>query len=47
MVIDAVNNLDIPNKDAIIKEMEKKLKYHASYITETGEDIEEIRNWKF
>lgn len=47
LVIDAVNNLDIPNKDAIIKEMEKKLKYHASYITETGEDIEEIRNWKF
>ncbi len=47
LVIDAVNNLDIPNKDAIIKEMEEKLKYHASYITETGEDIEEIRNWKF
>lgn len=47
LVIDALNNLDVPNKDIIIKEMEEKLKYHASYITEAGEDIEEIRNWKF
>lgn len=47
LVIDAVNNLDVPNKDIIIKEMEEKLKYHASYIIETGEDIDEIKNWKF
>lgn len=47
LVIDAVNNLDVSNKNVIIKEMEEKLKYHASYITETGEDIDEIKNWKF
>ncbi len=47
LVIDAVNNLDASNKDVIIKEMADKLKYHASYITETGEDIDEIKNWKF
>ncbi len=47
LVIDVVNNLDVPNKDAIIKEMEEKLKYHASYIIETGEDIDEIKNWAF
>lgn len=47
LVIDAVNNLDISNKETIIKEMEDKLKHHASYITETGEDIEEIKDWKF
>lgn len=47
LVIDAVKNLNAANKDTIIKEMEEKLKYHASYITETGEDIDEIKNFKF
>ncbi len=47
LVIDAVKSLDIPNKNIIIKEMEDKLKKHAEYITEYGQDLEEIRNWKF
>lgn len=47
LVIDALKCLDVPNKDNIIKEMENKLEYHSKYIIETGEDIEEIRNWKF
>ena len=47
LVIDALNNLDVPNKEFVIKEMEKRLEYHAEYITDKGEDIEEIRNWKF
>ena len=46
LVIDAVNSLDVPNKDMIIKEMERKLDEHAKYITEYGQDLEEIRNWK-
>lgn len=46
LVIDAVNSLDVPNKDMIIKEMERKLDGHAKYITEYGQDLEEIRNWK-
>ena len=47
LVIDAVNNLDVDNKDNIINDMNKKLEEHFKYIIETGEDLEEIRNWKF
>ena len=47
LVIDAVKSLNIPNKDEIIQIMERKLDEHAKYITEYGEDLEEIRNWRF
>ena len=48
LVIEAVKNLDIgERKNIIINEMEAKLKEHASYIVETGEDLDEIKNWEF
>ena len=48
LVIDAVNNLDLGNKgEMIISDMNKKLDEHRNYIKEYGEDLEEIRNWKF
>lgn len=48
LVIDAVNNLDLGNKgEMIINDMNKKLDEHRNYIKEYGEDLEEIRNWKF
>lgn len=47
LVIDAVKSLNIPNKDEIIQIMGRKLDEHAKYITEYGEDLEEIRNWRF
>ena len=47
LVIDAVKSLNIPNKDEIIQIMERKLGEHDKYITEYGEDLEEIRNWRF
>lgn len=47
LVIDAVKSLDLPNKDVIINEMQGKLDQHAKYITEYGQDLEEIRNWRF
>ena len=47
LVIDAVNNLDVDNKDNIINDMNKKLEEHSKYIIETGEDLEKIRNWEF
>ena len=48
LVIDAVSSLDLGDKTkAIIKAMEEKLEKHNSYIKEFGEDMEEIRNWKF
>ena len=34
-------------KNIIINEMEAKLKEHASYIVETGEDLDEIKKWEF
>ena len=48
LVIDAVNNLDLGNKgEMIISDMNKKLDEHRNYIKEYGEDLEEIRNWRF
>ena len=48
LVIDAVSNLNLGEAgEKIISDMNKKLEEHAKYIVETGEDLEEIRNWKF
>lgn len=48
LVIDAVNNLNLGDeKDYIIKDMNDKLDEHVKYITEYGQDLEEIRNWSF
>ena len=48
LVIDAVNNLDnCMIKDKIINDMNSYLEKHNNYIIENGEDLEEIRNWKF
>ena len=48
LVIDAVKNLDIGEYGTkIINEMNRKLEEHANYIVETGQDLEEIKNWKF
>ena len=47
LVIDAVENLDIDNKEQIINDMNKKLEEHNKYIVDKGEDLEEIRNWQF
>ena len=46
--IDAVNNLDLGiEKDKIIYDMNKKLEQHNKYIINVGEDLPEIKNWKF
>ena len=48
LVIDAVKNLNLGDYgDKIINVMNKKLEEHSKYIVETGEDLEEIRNWQF
>ena len=48
LVIDAVNNLNLGDeKKLIIKDMNDKLDEHVKYITEYGQDLEEIRNWSF
>ncbi len=48
LVIDAVNNLNLGDeKNSIIKDMNDKLDEHVKYITEYGQDLEEIRNWSF
>ena len=48
LVIDAFNSLNLGDKGAkIIYDMNKKLQMHESYIKEYGEDLKEIRNWKF
>ena len=48
LVIDAVNNLDnCMIKDKIINDMNSYLEKHNNYIIEYGEDLEEIKNWKF
>lgn len=48
LVIDAVNNLNLGNLGKqIIDDMNKKLDEHERYIVEYGEDLDEIRNWRF
>ncbi len=48
LVIEAVNNLNLGEVGTdIINGMKKKLLDHANYIVENGEDLEEIRDWKF
>lgn len=48
LVIDAVNNLNLGELgNRIISDMNDKLMMHANYIVNKGEDLEEIRNWKF
>lgn len=48
LVIDAVKNLDLgENGMNIINDMNRKLDSHVNYIVESGEDLEEIKNWKF
>ncbi len=47
LVIDALKCIDVPGKDKMIKELEDKLETHMKHITTTGEDLEEIKNWKF
>lgn len=48
LVIDAVNNLNIGSiGNEIINNMEELLDRHNNYIIEHGEDLEEIREWKF
>ena len=48
LVIDAVKNLNLGEiGNDIISDMEDKLKAHNKYIIEKGEDLEEIKNWRF
>ena len=48
LVIDAVNNLNLGDLGKqIIGDMNKKLDEHERYIVEYGEDLDEIRNWRF
>ncbi len=48
LVIDAVNNLELGlEEEKIINDMNRKLIEHAKYIVDKGEDLEEIKNWRF
>lgn len=48
LVIDAVSNLNLGETgEKIIKDMTERLDSHNKYIIDKGEDLEEIRNWKF
>lgn len=48
LVIDAVNNLNLGELgEKMINDMRDKLIEHANYIVEHGEDIDEVKNWKF
>ena len=48
LVIDAVNNLNLGEVgETIIKDMNKKLEEHNKYIVTYGEDMPEIKDWKF
>ena len=48
LVIDAVNNLNLGEVGkTIIKDMNKKLEEHNKYIVTYGEDMPEIKDWKF
>ena len=48
LVIDAVSNLNLGTLgDKIIYDMNKKLEEHKNYIIDKGEDLPEIKDWKF
>ena len=48
LVMDAVSNLNLGAiGEKIIYDMNKKLEEHNKYITSVGEDLPEIKNWKF
>lgn len=48
LVIDAVKNLYLGDMgEKIIIDMNKKLEEHTKYIVDKGEDLDEVRNWKF
>ena len=42
------NNLELGLEgEKIINDMNRKLIEHAKYIVDKGEDLEEIKNWRF
>ena len=49
LVIDVINHLKekTSKEDYLLEKMKNKLIEHANYIKEYGEDLEEIRNWKW
>lgn len=49
LALDVVDRIDLSlaQKDFFRKEIEKKLLFHKSYIKEFGDDIEEVKNWKW
>lgn len=49
LVLDVLENVDIPKveKNKIVKEMQKKLSAHNSYIVETNLDTPEFVNWNW
>lgn len=48
LVIDAVNNLNLGELGIkIINDMNEKLFIHSNYITSNGEDMPEIKDWRF
>ncbi len=48
LVIDAVNNLNLGDVGVkIVSDMNEKLLKHSNYIISNGEDMPEIKDWKF
>ncbi|MEG2351599.1 MAG: phosphoketolase family protein [Bacilli bacterium] len=48
LVIDIINHLDLKEKgEMVINIMKDKINAHNIYIAEHGEDMEEIKNWKW
>ena len=47
LVIDALKYLPNLNSQDLINECEDKLVYHNEYIREYGEDIDEVKTWKW
>ena len=48
LVIDAVNNLNLGDLGTrIINDMNDMLLKHSNYIIERGEDMPEVKEWRF
>ena len=47
LVIDALKYVDVPNKQSVINWCLDELKKHKEYIREYGEDMPEVKNWKW